>query len=137
MIAYRTSDRIRVAVDDIEISISPLNHHDKNAIQTLLVAGKVESLMEGSILALKCGIKSIRGVKYPDGSDLELVFENESDRLSDSSVDTLLNLPCHNKLSSICLELIEGIPSEFVNPETKEVIEGVRIIKEDVPEKKQ
>lgn len=132
-IVYRRKDKIKVKVGDIEIKISPLGHHDKNKIQSLLVSGNVDSLMEGATLALRCGLKDVKGLKLSDGSDYELEFEDNV--LSDDSLDDMMNLECQGKLISICLGLIDGIPNEFKD-NNGNALDGVKIIRSESPEKK-
>ena len=133
-IIYRKTDRVKIEVDDLVISICPLGHHEKNKIQSLLVGGNVDSLMAGATLALKSAIKAVKGLKLQDGEDYQLEFENGE--LTDDALSELMNVECNSKITAICLQLMDGIPKEFINPDTKEVIDGVRIIRQGDSEKK-
>lgn len=133
-VVYRKSDVVKVKVHDLEVHLNPLTHHDKNQIQSLLVSGNVDGLMAGATMALKCAIKDVKGLKLPDGSDYKLEFEGG--KLSDEAIDDLLNLKCQGELSAICIAMVNGIPDEFINPETGEVYEGVKIMRDGDSEKK-
>ncbi len=126
-VVHRKSDKIKVKIEDIILTISPLSQHDKNEIQGLLVGGNVNSVMAGASLALKCSIKGVDGIQDVEGNDYKLDFEEG--KLSDECLDDLMNLEFQDKIASVCLSLIGGIPKDFTNAETGEVLEGVRIIK--------
>ena len=126
-IVYRTNDKIKIKVDSLVLTVSPLSYHDKNKIQSLLVTGNAESVMNGASLAIKIAVKGVSGLKLSDGSDYELAFEDG--QLTNESLDDLMNIECNSKISTICLGLIHGIPKDFTNNNTGEVIEGIHIIK--------
>lgn len=136
-IVYKTSDRIKIKVDDIVLYVSPLKYHDKNKIQALLVSGDVDSIMQGATQALKCAIKDVKGLKLADDhlADYKLTFDDNGE-LSDESLDDLMNLQYNAKFSNICLKLVDGIPDEFIDNASGEVMEGVYIIKSDDSKKK-
>lgn len=126
-VVHRKSDKIKVKIDDIVLTVSPLSQHQKNEIQSRLVSGNMNSVMEGAALALKCAIKGVSGIQDVEGNDYQLSFEDN--HLSDECLDDLMNLEVQDKISSVCLGLIGGIPKEFINAETGEVLPGVKIIK--------
>jgi len=124
MIVYRKSDRIKLKVGELEVHMSPLTFAEKSTVQEYIM----ENPMKGSLHALKCAVKDIQGLKLPDGSEYELAFENEI--LTDECVDDLTNIQNVDELFIACLDLINGVPSEFRNPMTGEKLEGVEIIRE-------
>jgi len=132
-IVYRTSDRIEVKVGELVVKISPLNKYQKEKIQVLSIEDK---LMQAAGEAIKCGIKSISGLKLADGGDYELSFD-ENNELTDECVDDLMNLEESGKITNICASLVQGIPKEFINPYTGKKLDGVEFIKTgDKPVKK-
>lgn len=133
-VVYRKNDVVKVQVHDLEVHLNPLTHHQKNQIQSLLVSGGVDGLMNGAALALKSAIKDVKGIKMHDGSDYRLEFENGA--ITDECLSDLLNLKIQSELSAICLAMVNGIPDQFINPETGEVYEGVKIIRDGDSEKK-
>ncbi len=133
-IVYRKNDVIKVKVHDIEVHLNPLTHHQKNKIQSLLVSGNVDSLMAGATMAIKCAIKDVKGLTLPDGSEYRLSFENG--QVTDESLDDLMNLQCQGELSSVCIQLVNGIPDDFINNETGEVLPGVKILRDGNSSKK-
>jgi hypothetical protein len=133
-VVYRKSDRVKIQVGDIEIHVSPLSYHEKSEIQALLLSKDIDGMMKGGVLALQYAIKNVKGLTSPDGSEHQLEFDGG--KLTDDALSDLMNLSCNSKISSICIALINGIPDEFIDVATNEVLEGVRIITKDLPEKK-
>lgn len=130
-VIYGTNDRIRVKIGGLVFSISPLTFKTKSDMQALVMKGDA---MGAAALAVKHAVKSIDGVKRPDGSVYELEFEDGV--LSDNAIDDLLNIPQGTKLSQIAVELINGMPKEFVDATTGTKMEGVEIVKESKSRKK-
>lgn len=112
---HKTTDKIPLKIDELEIKFSPLSYHQKQeVIATMTEAQKqndVSKMNDGIILALKYSLKSISGLKNSDDSDY--VFEFEGDKLSQQSVDDLLNLPVSDKFQKIAGKLLNGVPSDF------------------------
>lgn len=131
---YKTTDRIKIKIDDIAIKISPLSYENKCLIQACLITGDTLGIVKAAKMAIQYGVKEIEGVENADGTPYELQFEN--DALTENCVDDLLNIDQDNKLSFVCTKLLEGIPSEFVDPQTGKKIEGIKIERPAVPAKK-
>lgn len=122
---YRTTDRIPVKIDDIVIEIAPLSFEVKSNIQANLINGDTLGIVKAAKLAIQHGVKNVKGVENADGSEYSLDFEN--DCLTEQCVDDLLNIDQDNKISFVCTKLLEGIPKEFVDPQTGKKIEGIKI----------
>ena len=122
---YKTTDRIPVKIDSLKFSLSPLGFEQKSEIQAELLTGQPMSIVKAAKLAIKYAVKGLDGVQCMDGSKYELEFDNEV--LSDSCVDDLLNLDQDDKLSFVCTTLLNGIPKDFVDPNTGEKLPGVSI----------
>lgn len=131
---YKTSDRIKVKIDDISIKIAPLSYETKCEIQANLINGDTLGIVKAAKLSIQHGVKEIEGVENADGSAYELQFENGA--LTEECVDDLLNIDQDNKLSFVCTKLLEGIPTSFVDPQTGKKIEGISIEKPAVSRKK-
>lgn len=132
---YKTSDKISIKIDDIEIKVSPLNQLQKNELQGHMmkaVNGNMDEAMLSVQKAMKFCIKGISGVEYEDeGGDLKSYeLEFEEGMLSDDCIDDLLNLPVSNKISSVCSALLGGIPNEILDADGKP-IEGIKILKKE------
>lgn len=133
MVVYRKSDRIKLKVGELEVHLAPMTFMEKSTVQDMVM----ENAMKGSMHALKCAVKNIKGLTLNDGSEYELQFEN--DLLTDECIDDLTNIQNIDELFIACLDLLNGVPSEFRNPVTGEVLQGIEIIKEqsgETPEKK-
>ncbi len=74
---YRLSDKIRLAVDDLTITISPLSIHQKAAIEDAARDGSAKGLMQASALAIKYAVKSIDGLEDSDGKPYGLNFDED------------------------------------------------------------
>ena len=121
---YRLSDRIRLKVDDIEVVIGPLSIHQKSEVEAVSSAS---GLLKATLVAMKYAIKDVKGLVDMNNQPYELK-RNEDGSLSDESLDDLFNLEMSFKLSSIALQLINTIPSEFVDINTGKKLEGVEFI---------
>lgn len=123
---YRTSDRIKINVEGLVVHISPLTYQKKAEMQALILQGKP---MDAAVLALKSSIKDVEGLEDMSGSDYELDFvENE---LSDHCIDDLLNIAQGTTLNLVAIELLNGVPDEFTDPNTGQKLAGVEFVKEE------
>jgi hypothetical protein len=116
VIVYRPTDKISYSLGEIKFSISPLTFHQKQQVASLLqeaVQNKnPKKMLEASILTVKMALKSIHGLKFQDGSDFKLEFD-ENGLISDESIDVLLNTELSEKLIGLCSQLVNGIPKEL------------------------
>lgn len=115
-IIYKTTDRIKYNLGEIQIEISPLDYHDKSILHTHIArsqTGDVESLMKASAETIKRCVKSITGLCNPDGTIYELQFEANDKHLTDECVSDLLNIQESNNMINLCGQLIAGIPSQL------------------------
>jgi hypothetical protein len=127
---YRKTDRIKVKIDDIVVTIAPLSIDQKTEVQTIMGRGHLKAevglLTKAVCLAMKYGIKDIEGLQTEDGTPYKLEFEN--DTVKDACLDDLFNLEMHEKLVLICSTLINSIPKQFTDRDGKP-LEGVEIIR--------
>lgn len=126
---YRKSDRIKIKIDDITLTVSPLSTHEKNEIQALMVSGQsrgdVSKITAGIQLAMKYGIKGISGVTDINDNDYQLDFIDGM--LSDECVDDLLNMDLSKSIINVCSNLIAGFSSKMVD-ENGDKLEGVEVV---------
>lgn len=121
---YSTDDIIDIQVEGLTISVSPLTYKQKNEIQNLFLNREA---VEGAVRAMKYAIKDVRGLKTRDGQEFKVKRKNG--QLDDKSVDVLLNVPVGTKINLVCVSLLNGIPDQFLNPETGEPLDGVSYVK--------
>lgn len=126
---YSTDDIIEINVEGLTVCVSPLTYKQKNEIQNLFLN---KEALEGAIMAMKYAIKDVRGLKTRDGKDFKV--KKKGGLLDDRTVDTLLNSSTGTKINLICVSLLNGIPDQFLHPETGKALEGVSFM--DVGEKK-
>jgi len=139
-IIYSTDDTIKLKVDDIEISISPLTFQEKRELSSKLLlgtGGNLDAALEASFLAIKYGVKEVFNLKNSEGKPYKLKFEENKRHLTDTCVEDLLNIKQNNKLVQICSQLLNGINSSLlIDPVTGDNIEGVELLEDDCIEKK-
>lgn len=125
-VVYRVSDTFDIKVDNVVFSVSPLNYKVKADMQSYVIAGKP---MDAAVVALKNSVKGVSGLKLADGSNYELEFDADGS-LKEQCIDDLLNIPEASKLNVIAISLINGMPQgEFIDPETRQPMEGVKFVK--------
>lgn len=122
---YKTTDKVPVKVGPITIQISALSFEQKAEIQAELVKADPLSILRAARLAIKYSVKDVKGVEDIDGNEYQVEMENEM--LTDSCVDDVLNLDQDDKISLVCTSLLNGIPKEFVDPQSGKKIEGISI----------
>lgn len=120
---YSTDDIIDINVEGLTVSVSPLSYKQKNEIQNLFLS---KEALEGAIKCMKYALKDIKGLKNRDGSDFKIKLKNGT--LDDKTVDMLLNAPIGGKINIICVSLINGIPDQFMHPETGQPLDGVSYV---------
>lgn len=131
---YRISDRIRIDVEGLVVTISPLTFAQKAEIQALAASGDFMKAMQSARIAVKYAVKGVEGLEYPDGTAFNIELSEGS--LSDETVDELFNVPQSEKLAFACMNLLGSIPKDFIDPHTGEKMKGVKIVKESPGKKK-
>lgn len=132
---YRLTDRIKVKVDDIIITISPLSIQQKSEVEAEGASGGSAALLKASLKALKYAIKDIEGLENAEGSAYKLEFDPDGS-LSDACLDDLFNVQQSLKLITIALNLVNNIPDEFYDPVTGVPLDGVSFVKSKEPARK-
>ena len=132
-VVYRVSDRFNVKIGNVTVTMSPLGYKIKADMQSYVIAGKP---MDAAVVALKNSVKDIKGLKLPDGSEYQLEFD-DAGVLKEECVDDLLNIPESEALNVIAIGLVNGMPQgEFIDPQTKKPMEGVKFVKKASSRKK-
>lgn len=130
---YKTSDRIKVKVDGLVFIISPLSFDQKAEIQALAASGDLYKGLQAAKLAVKYAVKDVEGLKDGEG---EYQPQLQDNILDDQSLDDIFNLEQNEKLAFACLNLLQSIPKEFMDPHTGNKLEGVSFVKESSGKKK-
>jgi hypothetical protein len=126
---HRTTDRIKVKVQDITVSISPLTKLQKQTISMLFLKaskGDMEAAMASTFACVKASVKDVQGIKDFDGNEYRLEFENGE--LTDECVNDLLNMEESEMLQLVCTQFLTKIPKEIVSPLDGKPIEGIKIL---------
>lgn len=132
-VVYRVSDTFDIKIGSTVFSMSPLNYKVKADMQAYVLAGRP---MDAAVVALKNSVKSVKGLKNPDGTEYELEF-NDDGSMKEACVDDLLNIPEANNLNVIAISLINGMPEgDFVDAETGKPLSGVKFVKKAGSRKK-
>lgn len=120
---YKTTDKIKIKINDLFFYLSPLSYKQKIDLQNLLVQKRE---MEASIMAVRMSLKDVEGLETSTGEKYELSFENEL--VSEDSIDDILNLQGSSSLQLASIHFMTGVPKEILNPVTGLPIEGVKIV---------
>ena len=120
---YSTDDIIKINIEGLTLSVSPLTYKQKDEIQTLFIN---RDAIGGAVKAMKYAVKNIEGLKNKDGSDFKIKLK--AGQLDDKTVDMLLNASFGTKMNLVCVSLLNGIPDQFLHPETGQPLEGVSFV---------
>ena len=123
----RLTDRIKITIEEITFTISPLSHQKKLELAncTKIVDGEnVYDLFKAQTLYLKNCLKDIEGVEGFDGEKYELEFDG--DELTDDCLSEVLNLEQRHMLTSASWQLLNGY-KELLDPITGEKLDGVSV----------
>lgn len=131
---YRTSDRLKLKVDDIVVHLSPLSYLEKAMVEEEVRKGTTIALTTAAAMAVKYAVKGVENVFLPGGEEFFVELDEEG-KLTDQCVSDLLNLQMYDKLISISLNLLNGVPKRFTNMETGQPISGVSFVEEDSEKK--
>lgn len=133
---YRLTDRIKVKIEDVTVTVRPLTKDEKAEIQQSVIRGRAKGdfkeATQGIVLALKYAVKGIEGIVDSDDKPYQLQYD-ENKNLTDDCVSDLLNMQHTNKLTMVCIALANKIPDEFTD-ESGQKIEGVEILKAGKPD---
>ena len=132
MRVYRPSDRIKVSIDGLTFTISPLSYHEKAEIQEKAIeagSGNFKAGLDAGMLAIKYALKDVDGLENADGSKFQYTG-------SDEDIDVLFNMEQSDKLSFVCLNLIKGVPKTFIDPHDGKAIAGVKFVGDSSGKKK-
>lgn len=113
---YRLTDKIEYKIGEIKIKISPLSVNDKNILTDLMFKGQakqdIKALMEGSLYAIQCGVKEVKGLEDSEGNEYQLQFDTEG-KLTKECAEELLNIEQSSQLIGLCSSFINGVPSKL------------------------
>jgi len=131
-ILYSTQDRIPVEIDDMVFYFAPFSQKQKMEFITKIQSAKdsPEKLIASTIDMLKVSLKKVDGITRPNGENWILKLD-EQNKVSDESIDELMNLSCINEIFTIAGCFVNSIPKEGVilNPQTGEPLKGVKVKK--------
>jgi hypothetical protein len=131
---YRTSDTVALNLDGLVVKISPLSYKQKMDVQAEILTGDTRGAMNAAALAVKYALKDIQGLEDSEGNPYQLKFENG--KVADECWDDLQNIKEGQKLIMVCLNLMNSVPKDFVDPNTGKKLEGVSLIKSEAPKPK-
>lgn len=123
MRVYKISDKIKIKIDELTFSVSPLSISDKNEVQTLMLEGQKEQnlakLNDAIHLAIKLSVKDVEGLTDSNNEAYKFTYDNG--KMSDENLNDLLNLPVSEKMIKVCSQIVSGVPTDFT-------IEGVSFV---------
>ena len=133
---YKTTDRIKVKIDDITVTLAPLEFNQKQEGQAMILRGQKQedehAITKGVIQFIKWSLKDIEGVEDSEGIPYKIKFHNNE--VSDESISDLMNLEIHPKLMQVCSSLAITIPQVFLDQKGKP-LKGVELLPSNKKEK--
>lgn len=137
-IIYRKDDLIKLKIGDLTFSIRPMSYQDRVSVLSAL-SNEGGSVIENAALAtfktMKHTIVSVDGAMLLSGDKYKITKDDDG-KISDTSIDELLNLEENNLLGLALNNFLRGVPAKIINPNTGEELEGVEIVKsKGVPKK--
>lgn len=134
---YRTTDRIKVDVEGLELTLRPLSIHQKMLIDESSSKSGDRALLKAALNSVKYSLVDLKGAEDTSGNPYVLEFDSDGG-LTESCLDDLFNMPISVKLTAVCLNLLNGVSDDFVDPTTGNQIAGVKVlgVSTDSPEKK-
>lgn len=122
----KTTDKIKLEIDEITVFFSPLTYSQKQEVLTIMNKAHKDndlmSLNDGITLALRYSLKEIKGLTEEDGSTYQLKIQDGT--VTEDCINDILNLSVSSKMQQIAGKLLNGVPEDFA-------IEGVTYSKND------
>ena len=129
---YKTSDRIKINIDDVVVTVSPLTIEQKTEVQALMAEGRIKGdyamLTKGIVKVIKYSVKDIDGLENADGSKYKVELDNGV--LSQETIENIFNIELHTKLTLVCSSLVGSFPTSF-RDSNGEPLEGVSFAKSE------
>lgn len=130
---YRPQDRIPIRIGDAVFHFAPLTVEQKKTVLSEQIAqsGEVrESMAKTSFLMVKYMIRKVEGIEYAiTGEPFECRFEDdEQSALTDECVNELMCLEMSPRMTSICYDFLNGVPTELRDARTKKAMKDVEIL---------
>ena len=127
---FRITDELKIKIDDVVVTVSPLTYEQKTEVQSYMieaVKGDIKSGMLGAKLAIKYSVKGISGAELIDGTEYQVKKENGI--LTDETVDELVNSELSEKLSVVFCSLLSKISDKILDPRDGKPLKGVSFVK--------
>lgn len=134
---YKTSDRIKVKIGDMVVTVSPLSYFQKLDVYSesgemkddMSTTEKNRIIAKSSIMAMRHAIKEVSGIEPDDGREFKLQFKD--DMLTNECAEALLMIQMPSELMAVCSSVANNMTG--IND-----IAGVKIIdqKKKVKKKK-
>lgn len=135
---YRRSDRIPLKIGEVTVTVAPLTFQQKSEIQMAMSSsvkdGDTMGVLKAAFLCVKYCVKDVTGVELADGSPYKV--KSKDDALTDECVNDLFSLEESDALSMACINLLQGRYKDFIDPNTGEALQGVKVLEAKKPEKK-
>lgn len=126
----KLSDRFKLKIHDVELTLAPLSLPQKSDIMSAVsVKGGtyIQNQFEMVKKSLKYSVKGISGVQDLEGNTYELSFDENGD-LTDECVSELLSAEMTTELILASAQMLEGRYGKVTDPNTNEPIKGVEFI---------
>lgn len=123
---YKSTDRKKITIDDVTVTLAPLNLENKSKAMSMLLEGQKKNdyliLNEAIYFTVRACLKNIEGVKDSNDEPYKLEFD-EDNFLTKECLQDLTNMECTAKLLSVCGVLIADFTKDDYG------IDGVSVVK--------
>lgn len=123
---YKLSDRKKIQIDDITISVAPLSLDNKSKAMAMLTEGQktqnIVLLNEAIYYVVQCSLKSLEGVTDSNDEQYKLAFDTEG-ILTKECLQDLTNMDLTQKLLTVCGQLLTDYSKDNYD------IDGVSVLK--------
>lgn len=130
MRVYKTTDRIKIKVEDVTIEVAPLTYGQRREVAGQLTkagGATFEDQLEMIRLATKYAVKNVIGLEDSEGP-YQVTFTDDN-TLSDESLDDLANIPgIYGILSQATMQLATAGPFIKLTDGEGKDLEGVEVI---------
>lgn len=128
---YSVNTRIPIKIGDVTFKLSPFSQAQKIEMAEFANFEGGQYLQNASRMtfrAIKFSVKDVEGLEDAlTGEKYKLEFD-DTGCLTDACVNDILSIEIADKLMVACMAMLKGIPTEIVNQQTGQKMEGVEVL---------
>lgn len=104
-----TEDRLKITIEDVTFIVAPLTYKARQEMEscsTMQEGTDLVQLSRYNKVAIKHGLKEIKGFIKMDDKPYELRFNDDSDTLTDECIAELMGVQACHKMAGIIYQLM-------------------------------